>query len=817
MKPNGVIFLGNLWDQDRKDDFVRSLEAFRREHLQKGFRVKVDRSEELFVSRAFLEDLRHDLPALAGIECSGMIGDARSELSDFGYDAIVTVDKAAAPPAGEPSRRLVDLRAVEACDAGAVPERSGPRGLAYVIYTSGTSGRPKGVMVEHRSIVRLVRNTSYVALGPSDRCLQTGSLAFDASTFEIWGMLLNGGAVSRPPERAVLDAAELRRLIRVHGITTMWLTSSLFNQHVDTDIGMFGGLRCLLVGGEKLSPPHVNRVREAYPDLTIVNGYGPTENTTFTTCYPIDTVARGDIPIGRPIANTQAWIVDPGRELVPVGVPGEICAAGDGLARGYVGDPDLTQEKFVENLFEPGTRMYRTGDMGRWTESGLVEYLGRIDDQVKIRGFRVEPAEVAARMREHALVHEAVVVAREVPGDAGGRELVGYVTGDAALDVAELRGVLRAVLPDYMVPAHILRLDRIPLTPNGKVDRRALPKPDRTGAGGARREPPRTDTERALVAIWEETLGQRGLGIDDDFFESGGHSLKVARVMDLVQKRLGVTVPLTVLFRTPTVRALAEALLDLARFGIEDIDQPLLRLGGPVGAPPVFAFPPGTGDAAGFIQLAQRMDNCAFHAFNFIEAESRLRDYGDLVAGVDPAGPYVFFGYSSGGNLAYHVAGEMERRGLRVAHIVMADSTRKVARVPFGPGEVRRIADEFLGHESIRELLTTPVLRDRAYRLIETSYAWIEKAVDVHTVESAIHVLKAEDSAEEYLDGDGAVVSSLAGWAEVARGGLKVYQAEGDHNHMLYQPYLDRNAEIVRDIIGQALAAQAPGAARGTR
>jgi surfactin family lipopeptide synthetase C len=272
-----------------------------------------------------------------------------------------------------------------------------------------------------------------------------------------------------------------------------------------------------------------------------------------------------------------------------------------------------------------------------------------------------------------------------------------------------------------------------------------------------------------------------------------------------------------VLFCTPTVRALAEALLDLARFGVDEVDQPLVRLGGPVGAPPVFAFPPGTGDAAGFIQVAQRMDNCSFYAFNFIEAESRLGDYADLVSTVDPTGPYVFFGYSSGGNLAYHVAGEMERRGRRVDHIVMIDSTRKVARVPFGPGEVRRIADEFLGHESIRQLLATPVLRDRAYRMVEASYAWIENAVDLHTVESAVHVLKAEDSAAEYRDDRGAIVASIAGWADVAKGGLTTYQAEGDHNHMLYEPYLGRNAEIIRDIVGTAHARASAGGAGGGR
>ncbi|HKB13082.1 MAG TPA: amino acid adenylation domain-containing protein [Vicinamibacterales bacterium] len=805
MKPSGVIFLGNLWDQDLKDDFVRSLERFRRENAGSGVRVKVDRSEELFVSRAFLDDLRHDVPGVARIETSLTIGDVSSELSAFGYDAILHVDRAAAAPAAPRWREQVDRRAIERLDAAPLEERSAPDGLAYVIYTSGTSGRPKGVMVEHRAIVRLVRGSAFVDLEPSDRCLQTGSLAFDASTFEIWAMLLNGGAVSRPPGRTVLDAAELARLIRRHHVTTLWLTAGLFNAHVDSDIGVFSGLKRLLIGGERLSTAHVNRVRAAHPDLVIVNGYGPTENTTFTTCYRIAANVPGDVPIGVPIANTQVWIVDGRGDAAAIGVPGEICAAGDGLARGYLGDAPLTAERFVPNPFEPGARMYRTGDLGRWTGDGVVEYLGRLDDQVKIRGFRVEPAEIASALLEHDQVRQAVVV--DHPGDAG-IELVAYVTGADTLDVDALRASLRRTLPDYMVPQAIVRLDRLPLTVNGKIDRRALPVLE-TGRRGSRRryEPPATDTERALVAIWEAVLGYSGIGVTDNFFDAGGHSLTVARVMASIERMLGVAAPLTTLFRRPTIRELAAALLDAASFGVSAIDEPMIRLGLPNDAPPLFAFPPGTGDAAGFFQVAQLLDNCAFYGFNFIESENRLERYADLIASVDPIGPYVLFGYSSGGNLAYHAARELEARGRVVTDIIMIDSARKLARTPFAPGEVRRIADEFLGHDSIRQYLATPVLRDRAYRMIERSYAWIEQAVDLHTVRADIHVLTAEDSADEYhAPPGGTLIASRSAWAEATTGRLHVHRGEGDHNHLLYQPYLDRNIAVLRGIVDAAAA-----------
>ena len=459
MAERGVMFLGNLWDLDKKEAFVRSLVEFRAAKAGQGYRTKVDRSEALFVSRHFLEDLRHDFPEIVGIEFSSMLGTAQSELSEYGYDSLLHIDRTcvAGPPPKARYKRQLDLRALAVYDKSAVDQHGGPHALAYVIYTSGTSGRPKGVMVEHRAIVRLVVNTNYLQLGPADRVLQTGALAFDASTFEIWGPLLNGGGICRAPGRAVLDSAEVAQLITKHRITTMWLTSSLFNQHVDNDINVFGGLKYLVVGGERLSWRHVNRVREKYLDLVLINGYGPTENTTFTTCHRIERTYDGDIPIGRPIANTEVLILDADSALVPIGVAGEICVSGDGLARGYLHDPELTERKFVRHPFAAGKRMYRTGNSGLWRADGVIEYLGRIDGQVKIRGYRVEPPEIEHHLIKDRSVREAVVLAKDLGGPSP--ELVAYVTGDAELDVNELREQLKRSLPDYMVPSYVIRLE----------------------------------------------------------------------------------------------------------------------------------------------------------------------------------------------------------------------------------------------------------------------------------------------------------------------------------------------------------------------
>ena len=267
-----------------------------------------------------------------------------------------------------------------------------------------------------------MRNTNYVSLGPGDCVLQTGAVSFDASTFEIWGALLNGGRVVIPPKLSTLDPAELKRLMVGHGVTTLWLTTTLFNQLVTADVSLFASIRQLIVGGERLSPPHINLFRSAHPGVTLINGYGPTELTTFAICHRITCDYFRDIPLGRPISNTQVAILDEAGAVLDVGAVGEICIGGDGLARGYLGDPELTARKFIRHPFAAGGRVYRTGDLGCWATDGTIQYLGRLDDQVKIRGFRIEPAEIERRMLEIPGMREAAVVCHDPGGDA--KELI---------------------------------------------------------------------------------------------------------------------------------------------------------------------------------------------------------------------------------------------------------------------------------------------------------------------------------------------------------------------------------------------------------
>ncbi|WP_281174023.1 non-ribosomal peptide synthetase [Andreprevotia chitinilytica] len=431
-----------------------------------------------------------------------------------------------------------------------------PDHLAYVMYTSGSTGQPKGVLVTHRNVVRLVRETHYFSLDADARVLQLAPTTFDATTFELWAPLLNGAVVALPaPGRLTLAA--IGEFIESQRIDTLWLTSALFNQMVDHELPRLVKARHVLAGGEALSPPHVAAFLAAGGRLT--NGYGPTECTTFSCTEAVSGEIDGAaIPIGKPIANAQTYILDANLEPVPVGVAGELYIAGDGLARGYLNRPDLTAEKFVPNPYAAaGSRMYRSGDLARYLPDGRIDYLGRIDQQVKLRGFRIELGEIEATLMALPGVRDAVVLAREdEPGD---KRLVAYVVADGGqeIEVSMLREQLTQRLPDYMVPAHFLVLDQLPLTPNGKVDRKALPAPERH-TDEANFVAPRNTTETQLAAIWAEVLKLDRIGIHDNFFELGGHSLLATQIMSRTRRELGVDIPLNVIFETPTIAALAQ-------------------------------------------------------------------------------------------------------------------------------------------------------------------------------------------------------------------------------------------------------------------
>jgi amino acid adenylation domain-containing protein/non-ribosomal peptide synthase protein (TIGR01720 family) len=444
--------------------------------------------------------------------------------------------------------------------------RTVPDNLAYVMYTSGSTGRPKGVSITHRGVVRLVKETDYAALGPDGVFLQFAPISFDASTFEVWGCLLNGGRlVVFPPGTPSLE--ELGAVLIEKGVNTLWLTSALFQQMVERNLPALRGVRQLLAGGDVLPVAQVRKVLEELPQTQLINGYGPTESTTFTCCNPLraQEAIGSSVPIGRPIANTRVYVLDGAMQPVPVGVPGELYIGGDGLARGYLNQPDMTAERFVPHPFceEPGARLYRSGDLVRYLSDGRIEFLGRLDNQVKVRGFRIELGEIEAVLGTHPAVRENAVVAREeAPGD---KRLVAYVVQQEGvqLELTGLRAFLKERLPDYMVPSAFVILARLPVTPNGKLDRRALPAPaeGRLQRGDAYLAPA-TPTERLLANIWAEVLGIDRVSRNDNFFELGGDSILGIQIAARA-RQAGLAITPSHVFEHQTISELAAAAPDL--------------------------------------------------------------------------------------------------------------------------------------------------------------------------------------------------------------------------------------------------------------
>ncbi|MEW6305684.1 MAG: amino acid adenylation domain-containing protein [Verrucomicrobiota bacterium] len=558
--------------------------------------------------------------------------------------------------------------------------------LAYVIYTSGSTGRPKGVSIPRRAILRLLLNTDYVQLDPSDVIAQASNCSFDAATFEVWGALLHGARLEIITKDVVLSPREFVEQIQKSGVTVMFLTTALFNQLACEVPKAFSTLRTLMFGGEAVDPRWVAAVLKNGPPRRLLHVYGPTETTTFATWHLIRRVPDGakTSPIGRPIANTTLYVLDQHLRPVPIGVPGELYIGGDGLARGYLNQPGLTGEKFIAHPFssEPGARLYKTGDLVRWLPDGVIEFVGRIDSQVKIRGFRVELTEIEAILNEHPAVRESVVVANT--DTSGAKQLAAYFVSDKSTppSAEELRQHLRRQLPDYMVPASLMPLPSLPLNANGKVNRQALPAPARQSAASANSYvAPRNPTELQLTEIWEYVLGTRPVGVQDKFFDLGGHSLMAVRLVAQIEKLMGQKLPVTTVFQSPTIEQLARIIRQE-----EPVRAPtctsILEIQPHGSRPPLF-FVHGAGGGMlwGYTNLAHHLgSDQPVYAFKsrgldgldeFATIEEMAAHYAADLRAIQPHGPYFIGGYCFGGNVAYEMARVLEAQGEKVALLAL--------------------------------------------------------------------------------------------------------------------------------------------------
>jgi amino acid adenylation domain-containing protein/FkbH-like protein len=603
--------------------------------------------------------------------------------------------------------------------------------LAYVMYTSGSTGQPKGVKVRHRGVTRLVLNTNYVQLDRTDRLGQISNISFDAATFEIWGALLNGGQLVGITNDVAISPKEFARELKEKRITTIFLTTALFAQIAIEAPDAFESLRTVIMGGEVLDPNFVRAVLRSRPPRRLVHAYGPTENTTFTSCYEIQHVREdaADVPIGRPISNTQIYILDSALKPVPVGVPGELYTGGDGLAEGYWNRPELTSEKLIPNPFvdhatvdsRHSAMLYRTGDLARYLPDGNIQFLGRIDEQVKIRGFRIELGEIETTLRSHPAIRECAVA---VLGRGPDKRLVAYFVPkkDKQPTVRDLRAFIKKTLPDYMIPSAFVPIQTLPLSPNGKLDRKALPEPKFALTETESYQQPRDEIEARLAKVWEEVLDTRPIGIRDKFFDLGGHSLLAVRLVSRIDEEFSKKIRVASVFQSPTIEELAWLIREEEKQS--EPKSSIVEIQGRGERSPLFlVHGAGGGMFWGYANLSRHLGaSQPIFGFRsraldglpeFSSIEEMAGQYVSDLRQVQSDGPFYLGGYCFGGVVAYEMARQILKCGEKVALLALlncAPPNSRYTRIAWTPlWSIRFVKNLFYWAGYVRQL--SPVQR----------------------------------------------------------------------------------------------------------
>jgi amino acid adenylation domain-containing protein len=738
---------------------------------------------------------------------------------------------------------------IAACDGSDPRSNVGADNLAYVMYTSGSTGKPKGVAVTHKNIVRLVKSTNYANFTRDEVFLQFAPISFDASTFEIWGSLLNGARLAlMMPGPASLD--ELRRALKRYQVTTLWLTTGLFHLMVDTHLDALRGLQQLLTGGDVLSAPHAKRVVAELKSCRLINCYGPTENTTFTSWYAIDNPAaiNGSVPIGRAISNSYVYVLDPHLNPSPVGIPGELYIGGDGLARGYLNQPELTAEKFIKDPFCNGSarQLYKTGDLVRRRPSGELEFLGRIDNQVKVRGYRIELGEVETVLGQHESVRDVVVI---VCKDQGDKHLAAYVVPreGKTLTANELRTFLSDRLPSQMVPSLFVVLEKLPLSASGKIDKAALPaingNAENHSAARERCVLPQDKLELKLQRIWQRVLAVSPIGMDDNFFELGGHSLLAVRLFAQIEKSLGRNLPLATLFQAPTIHSLAEV---LRKDGWTAPWSSLVLLQSGGDRRPFFCVHAAGGNVLEYHALAQLLGaDQPFYGFQALGLDGSQPPHTTIkemaahyireMREVQPDGPYLIGGRSSGGTVAFEMACQLMAQGEQVDLLALLDAyPAGYFKLLPGSGSFRqramRLAKRIQTHmQNMRQLrgqeklsYLTGKLRfvpaktkhkifRRAFKLYrriglrlppvlrnieELNFAAVKDYVPQVYPGRATLFLASDDLT--------AAFDVEEGWQGLVAGGLEKIRVSGNHLDLVKEPHVRTLAEKLRSCLDQA-------------
>ncbi|MBF0525965.1 MAG: AMP-binding protein, partial [Deltaproteobacteria bacterium] len=675
------------------------------------------------------------------------------------------------------------------------------------IYTSGSTGKPKGVMIAHQGFVNMsLDQVRGFGVNESDRVVQFASPCFDASLSEVFMALFAGAALVLISKDTISRPDRFLEYLEKHRISVITFPPIYL---AGLEGHKLGPVKTIITAGE---PAIVGDALYYSRTKQYFNAYGPTEMSVCVSFHQVDPDRLYDnrIPIGRPIANTSVYILDESLNLTPQGIPGEICVSGHGLAQGYLNQPETTAQKFIDHPFRPGEKLYRSGDLGRWLPDGHLEFLGRKDDQVKIRGFRIELAEIEHTLMQHPDVEAAVVLARSFQGTAA--ELVAYLVYRREFDVIELRSYLSRFLPDYMIPTYFVPLERIQLTTNGKVDKIALPDPTAVYSRQHQYVPAGNELEAKLVSIWEEVLGRPKIGIHDNFFDLGGHSIKAIRLVSKIKKDLDAGVELNAIFQALTIHNLARRMSNLHPAQSEQtaVSHILFNSNQPHW---VFFFPPLPGYGVVYQGLAEQLTDYSICSFDFAVEEDRLEQYAESIRARQPSGPLILFGYSAGGNLALELAEFMTGQGRQVTDIILLDSWRrqgesKANRNP-NPSEVDYYAnlarDCPPGPNKSDLSPSSTVAGTEIIHQTEVFLSYLTGLNHFGKLNSNIHLITAvhdqQDLADDSLNQD---------WSGATTAEFRSYPGFGYHLDMLKNDHLAHNAGLISGILNEIFEVKRP-------
>ncbi len=803
MNDDAILFFGDIQDLDLKDDFISDLRNYAK--LNPNDNVKLDWSQELFIPKAFFYDLKDSLPFDCTVQVSQKIGKIENELTKFRYDVLAIINK-------QEIKNPLQSYLFDCSDFPKSikewrrPVSAGIDIPAYIIYTSGSTGKPKGCVISQRNVIRLLFNDQNLFdFNSEDTWIQSHGYHFDFSVWEIYGALLNASTLIVPNGEEVRDISTYYDIIRKNRVTVLNQTPQVFYQlssfilNLDYPHNPSDHLRYVIFGGEKLVPGKLKKWVSQFPKVDMVNMYGITETTVHVTFHKIELKEIDQFPwqsnIGKPIPETQVYLEDKFGNAVPFNVGAEIKVGGSGVALEYYNRKKLTAQRFVTETSSPDRgRIYLSGDYAKLNQHADLVYLARKDHQVKIRGFRIETAEIEAALLAYPSIYEAVVI--DIEDSNGDKSLMAYYTG-IEIEQENLLAYISSQLPNYMIPRGIRYLDSIPKTKNGKLDRDRLPSGvDFTCDLGDTNRKDWTETQKIVADAFSEVLTVNQVGLDHNFFEIGGHSLKAMSLMSLLHSRRKVGVPLVYLYKFPTVRDIAHY-IDVAKYmNIQYKEHPYIQLGNPSGKKKLILFPPALGSALAYGHLAELLPDTCLYSFNYVDSNDTMKNYVRLIQEIQPEGRLHIAGHSAGGFMAFHVAKEMEKAGREVAGVTILDAFRQhkegkqhtIETISEGvdlylKAKFEEFKDHFIDMEFFKEV---------CYKQVKQYYDFLFYAEQEggNFIKAPIYFLKAENNYHR-----------IENWSECTDAGVTEFYASGIHGKMVDEPYVQKNAVILNKIL----------------